>query len=83
MAGECTCIISPLNLNIREEGWVPDWEMRRLNTLKKEGRQIKLEVHKENMIAKRLYKKLGFFAYTNYDIFMIRDIQGNSWHENS
>ncbi len=51
--------------------------------LKKAGYQIKLEVHKDNAIARRLYKKLGFFVYNNYDIFMIRDIQGNSWHDNS
>jgi len=48
--------------------------------LKKAGNQVKLEVHKDNVIAKKLYKKLGFFNYNNYDIFMIRDIQGNSWH---
>ena len=54
-----------------------------LEYLKSEGYQVKLEVHKENAIAKRLYKKLGFFAYTNYDIFMIRDVQGNAWHEKS
>ncbi|MCB8999566.1 MAG: GNAT family N-acetyltransferase [Bacteroidales bacterium] len=51
--------------------------------LRKQGSQVKLEVHKENQIAKKMYKKLGFFAFTNYDIYMIRDIQGNSWHENS
>lgn len=54
-----------------------------LEYLKKEGRQVKLEVHKDNLIAKKLYKKLGFFSFTNYDIMMIRDIQGNSWQENS
>lgn len=39
------------------------------------GYQVKLEVHKENHIAKHLYEKLGFFAYTNYDIYMVRDVQ--------
>ncbi len=52
-----------------------------LEYLKKSGHQVKLEVHKDNTIAKRLYKKLGFFSYNNYDIFMIRNIQGNAWHE--
>ncbi len=70
----------------------PEYQGKRLGTrlghesiefLKSAGYQVKLEVHKENAIARRLYKKLGFYAYTNYDIFMIRDIQGNSWHDNS
>jgi len=70
----------------------PEYQGKRLGTrlgreciefLKKAGYQVKLEVHKENLIAKRLYKKLGFFAFTNYDIFMIRDIQGNAWPENT
>jgi len=70
----------------------PEYQGKRLGTrlgreciefLKKAGYQVKLEVHKESLIAKRLYKKLGFFAFTNYDIFMIRDIQGNAWPENT
>jgi ribosomal protein S18 acetylase RimI-like enzyme len=70
----------------------PEYQGKRLGTrlgrecieyLKKAGHQVKLEVHKENLIAKKLYKKLGFFAFTNYDIFMIRDIQGNAWPENT
>ena len=70
----------------------PEYQGKRLGTrlgqecieyLKKAGYQVKLEVHKENLIAKKLYKKLGFFAFTNYDIFMIRDIQGNAWPENT
>ena len=70
----------------------PEYQGKKLGTrlfaeaiefLKKAGHQVKLEVHKDNMIAKRMYKKFGFFAYTNYDIFMIRDIQGNAWHENT
>jgi len=39
------------------------------------GYQVKMEVHKENRIAKHLYEKLGFFGYTNYDIYMIRDVK--------
>ena len=70
----------------------PEYQGKKLGTrlgdecmeyLKKAGYQVKLEVHKENLIAKRLYKKMGFFAFTNYDIFMIRDIQGNAWPENT
>ena len=36
--------------------------------------QVKLEVHKENYPAQRLYEKLGFFAFRDYDIYMIRDL---------
>ena len=70
----------------------PDYQGKKLGTrlgnecieyLKKAGYQVKLEVHKDNIIAKKLYKKLGFFAFTNYDIFMIRNIQGNAWPENT
>jgi ribosomal protein S18 acetylase RimI-like enzyme len=70
----------------------PDYQGKKLGNwlgdecmeyLKKAGYQVKLEVHKENMVARKLYKKLGFFAYTSYDIFRIRDIQGNAWHENT
>ncbi len=39
------------------------------------GYQVRLDVHKENKIAKHIYEKLGFFAYTDYDIYMIRDVQ--------
>lgn len=39
------------------------------------GYQVKLEVHKNNIAAKVLYKKLGFFAFTDYDIYMIRDLE--------
>lgn len=70
----------------------PEYQGKRLGTrlgeecmkyLRKQGYQVKLEVHKENLIAKRLYKNLGFFAFTNYDIFMIRDLQGTAWPENT
>jgi ribosomal protein S18 acetylase RimI-like enzyme len=66
----------------------PEYQGKKLGTrlgnecmeyLKKSGYQVKLDVHKENLIAKKLYKKLGFFAFTNYDVFIIRDIQGNAW----
>ena len=39
------------------------------------GYQVKLEVHKDNNPARHLYNSLGFFAYTDYDIFMIRDVK--------
>jgi len=44
-----------------------------LKFIKKKRAQVKLEVHKENLAAKKLYKKLGFFAFEDYDIYMIRN----------
>jgi len=61
----------------------PDFRSRGLGTLlgleslkfiKSLGEQVKLEVHKENRAAKRLYEKLGFFAFRDYDIYMIRQV---------
>jgi ribosomal-protein-alanine N-acetyltransferase len=45
-----------------------------LKFIKEKKKQVKLEVHRENMVAKHLYKSAGFFAFTDYDIYMIRDI---------
>lgn len=45
-----------------------------LKFIKKWGEQVKLEVYKENKAAKRLYEKLGFFAFRDYDIYMIREV---------
>ena len=44
-----------------------------LEWLREQGQQVKLEVHKENYKAKQLYEKLGFFAYRDYDIYMMRE----------
>lgn len=44
-----------------------------LRFISKIGQQVKLEVHRENKIAKHLYEKFGFFAFTDYDIYMLRD----------
>lgn len=43
-----------------------------LKFIREKGYQVKLEVHKENLVAKRLYEKAGFKAFTDYDIYMIR-----------
>lgn len=48
--------------------------MESLKFIRERGSQVKLEVHKNNIIAKQLYQKLGFFAFTEYDIYMIRDL---------
>lgn len=43
--------------------------------VKSSGYQVKIEVHKENYIAKHLYEKLGFISFSDYDIYMIRDVK--------
>ncbi len=48
-----------------------------LKFIKKKDAQVKLEVHKKNIAAKKLYDKLGFFAFEDYDIYMIRDLKKN------
>ncbi|MBL7110431.1 MAG: GNAT family N-acetyltransferase [Bacteroidales bacterium] len=44
-----------------------------LKFIKSKGKQVKMEVHKENQAARHLYESAGFFAFTDYDIYMIRD----------
>lgn len=46
-----------------------------LEWIREQGRQVKLEVHRENYQAKKLYEKLGFFAFRDYDIYMIRNFK--------
>jgi len=41
---------------------------------KKKNLQIKLEVHQENTIAKKLYVKSGFKYLGDYLVFIIRDV---------
>ncbi|MGE0090365.1 MAG: GNAT family N-acetyltransferase [Bacteroidales bacterium] len=45
---------------------------------KKKGYQIKLEVHKDNVHAIKIYKKLGFNYLGDYDVYIIRDIDNTS-----
>ncbi len=60
----------------------PDWQNLGLGTklaeaslewISSTGQQVKMEVHKENKAAIQLYKKLGFFAFEDYDLYMIRE----------
>ena len=60
----------------------PDWQNLGLGTklaeaslewISQTGQQVKMEVHKENKAAIRLYQKLGFFAFEDYDLYMIRE----------
>ncbi len=46
-----------------------------LKFIKDKGYQVKLEVHKGNIAAKTMYENEGFFAFTDYDIYMIRDLE--------
>ncbi len=46
-----------------------------LRFVKEKGFQVKLEVHRKNETAIRLYKKAGFEYLGDYDIYIIRDIQ--------
>jgi ribosomal protein S18 acetylase RimI-like enzyme len=62
----------------------PEWQRRGLGKklaeaslewISRMGYQVKLEVHKQNKAAIYLYKKLGFFAFEDYEIYMIRDFK--------
>lgn len=62
----------------------PDYQRRGLGTelaeksvdwIREKRQQVKLEVHKENTAARKLYEKLGFFAFRDYDIYMIREFE--------
>ena len=46
-----------------------------LKFVREKGYQVKLEVHRSNKIAVRLYKKAGFEYLGDYDVYIIRDIQ--------
>jgi ribosomal protein S18 acetylase RimI-like enzyme len=92
LVGSCWITFDGRRMLLHHFAIKPEYQGKKLGTrlgnealeyLKREGYQVKLEVHKDNLIAKKLYKKLGFFAFTNYDIFMIRNIQGNAWPENT
>ena len=41
---------------------------------KKSGMQIKLEVHKDNEIARNLYTNAGFNYLGDYEVYIIRDL---------
>ena len=48
---------------------------RTLQYAKAKGMQIKLEVHRDNEIAKKMYLKAGFKYLGDYQIYIIRDTQ--------
>ncbi|MCF8405687.1 MAG: GNAT family N-acetyltransferase [Bacteroidales bacterium] len=46
-----------------------------LKFAKDQGKQIKLEVHQSNIIARDLYVKNGFKYLGEYDVYIIRDLK--------
>jgi ribosomal protein S18 acetylase RimI-like enzyme len=46
-----------------------------LKFVKEKGCQVKIEVHRTNEVALRLYRKAGFRYLGDYDVYIIRDIQ--------
>ena len=47
--------------------------IRSMDYARQQGVQIKLEVHRTNEAAVRLYKSLGFQYLGDYDVYIIRD----------
>lgn len=50
-----------------------------LKFAKEKGYQVKIEVHRTNEVALRLYKKAGFEYLGDYDVYIIRDIQSSEF----
>jgi len=45
-----------------------------LQFVKKNGSQVKLEVHSSNLKAINLYKKFGFAQLSEYNVYIVRDV---------
>jgi ribosomal protein S18 acetylase RimI-like enzyme len=58
----------------QRQGWGLELAQESIKFIKQQGYQVRLEVHKDNEAAIKLYTKLGFFSFTDYDIFMIRKV---------
>ena len=70
-------------ISLHHFGIMPTYQNRGFGTMlaeksvewiREKGQQVKLEVHKQNLPAKRLYENLGFISFEDYDIYMIRDV---------
>jgi [ribosomal protein S18]-alanine N-acetyltransferase len=70
-------------IHLHHFGILPEYQGKNLSKLllneslkfvKRKGCQVKLEVHKSNLIAIDLYKKSGFEFLGDYDVYIIRDI---------
>jgi ribosomal protein S18 acetylase RimI-like enzyme len=64
--------ISPEHQN---RGLGKELALSTLRIIKELGFQVKLEVHRQNTVAKKLYENLGFSLFPDYDIYMIRDTE--------
>lgn len=69
-------------LYLHHFGIMPAYQAKGLSNLlmdasmqfaRESGLQIKLEVHKNNAIARRLYEKYGFKYLGDYDVFIVRE----------
>ena len=62
----------------QRKGWGMKLALESLKFIKEKGFQVKLEVHKDNLAAIKLYEKCDFRQFPDYDLYMIRkptDIQ--------
>ena len=84
--GSCWMTWDGRRIHLHHFGILPDFQgmglgtelaERSLEWIREMGYQVKLEVHKKNLPARKLYEKLGFFAFRDYDIFMIRNLPGD------
>lgn len=64
-------------------GILPGYQGRGLGTrlaevslewIRRKRQQVKLEVHKDNLAARHLYEKLGFYNFRDYEIYMMREL---------
>lgn len=56
----------------QRRGWGMKLAVESLKFIKEKGFQVKLEVHRENLAAIKLYEKCGFGPFPDYDLYMIR-----------
>jgi len=82
--GTCWMTFDGRRIHLHHFGIHPDFQRRgiglelakeSLRFVKQKGYQVKLEVHKDNVAAIELYKKLGFTYLGDYDVYIIRDVE--------
>jgi ribosomal protein S18 acetylase RimI-like enzyme len=56
----------------QRNGWGMKLAVESLKFIKEKGYQVKLEVHRENIAAIRLYEKCGFTPFPDYGLYMLR-----------
>jgi ribosomal protein S18 acetylase RimI-like enzyme len=71
-------------IHLHHFGILPEYQGRGLSKsllaeslkfVKKKGYQVKLEVHRSNSVAVKIYEKAGFRYLGDYDVYIIRDVQ--------